>query len=292
MAACCAPAAEVPATTAAMQTTTPRVRVETSLAMYLMTNRLSAMSSAGALPFVRLVVPATIVAGEVDHARATEILHRLRALEIDGAPDHTGEAHALFGDDAKLVALIVGERRVLEQACRSIQDRAEWSADLSLHRERRLADPGEPARTCEVLLRGAQRSGLLHLALGDLDPRAQVLRRARLGDVVVGARIEHRLEAARIVVGRDDENEGRPSRLVGADAAAQLQPVEPRRLEIEDDERRGIRLVRVERLPPVVEGGGFMAELLEHGVQQRAHACVGGGKDDSHEALRDAGCVG
>src|SRR5215218_8393470 len=124
---------------------------------------------------------------QIDHPRAAQIFYRLRALEVHRAADDAGEPGSLLRDDAELVALVVVERRVLEQPCRLLEDRLQRPADLALHGERRLADAGEPAGASEVGLGRPQRVRLLQPPLGDLYPCAKALRRARLRDVVVRA---------------------------------------------------------------------------------------------------------
>src|SRR5829696_6808932 len=115
MAACCPPAAVALTVTKAMPIIAMRSRMEPSLATCVMRNLRSAMPRGLLLPLAHLVVPVAPrgrrvslkrgvrrarLARQIDHPRAMQILHRLRALQIHRAPDHTGQPRALLGDDA------------------------------------------------------------------------------------------------------------------------------------------------------------------------------------------------
>ena len=72
------------------------------------------------------------------------------------------------------------------------------------------------------------------------------------------------------------------ARLVGADAATQLEPVDAGHPQAEHHQRRRARDIGVPRLLSILEAGRLVAELLEHGLQQRAGNRVVVGEDDAH----------
>ena len=132
-----------------------------------------------------------------------------------------------------------------------------------------LADAREPARLAQFLLDLAARRFVGHPALGDADARHQMLPGHRFGDVVVRAGVEHRLEVSRAVAHRDDEDERAPIGVGGADATTDLEPVEVRHLDVQNDQRVARPFPRRPRLSALV--GGFIraADGLHHVLDQQ-----------------------
>ena len=68
------------------------------------------------------------------------------------------------------------------------------------------------------------------------DPRGQLLRAERLGDVVVGAELEARDAIGFFAARRQHDDRDRRGRRIGAQRLADPQAVQPRQHQIEDDE--------------------------------------------------------
>ena len=114
------------------------------------------------------------------------------------------------------------------------------------------------------------------------DPRQQLLALERLDEVVVGAAVES-LDAV-VGLGARGEDQDRDVAL-GAQPAADLDAVEPRQAEVEDDEVGDELLGRRERLLAVGRGAHLVALLAQGAAQHVGDLVVV--LDDQHAA----GCV-
>jgi hypothetical protein len=219
---------------------------------------------------------------EIQHARTGQVFHRLRILELRQAPHHVGDARRLLEDDAQLLALIVAHRRVHQQQLGVAEERGEGIVDLVLDGDRRLADPGEPPGPGELRLRSAARGVLKDALAGDLDPRAQVFRGARLGDVVVGAGGQDGREVVACIARRDHEDEALPSRLVLANETADGESIELGHADVEHDEGRRRLLVECPRMLAVLGGHRLVPKIGEHGREQRASHFIVVSEENAH----------
>ena len=185
-------------------------------------------------------------------------------------------------------ALLGRQRAVHQEQLRVAEQRRQRIVDLVLERDGRLADAGEPARPRQLGLRRAPRLLLRDAPRGDREPRPQVLRRARLRHVVVGTGIQHLGEVRARVAPGDDEDERLAAGGVGADAAADLEPVEHGHAQVEDDERHRVGLEQLPRLPAVARRPRLVADVREHGGEQGAGDDVVIGEENAHAKLEES----
>ena len=118
------------------------------------------------------------------------------------------------------------------------------------------------------------------------DAGRQLLRRERLGEVVVGARLEPGDDVVGVVAGRDHDDR-HVARL--AQRAAQLEPVDARQHDVDQHDVGGLAAERLER---VLAAGGLLdgpALVLERQLHRRADALVVlDGQDPGSHSLNGA----